>query len=121
MRSNCTDRRDEQAGQRLLEADLDLTSQCLKRNPKEYAVWEHRKWVLRTMPDPDWRFELRTVEGLLEKDARNCRSCSSSWTLVEVAHSPRLGLQAVHCSCAQARSGTSSLLDAKEAEAYNSF
>jgi geranylgeranyl transferase type-2 subunit alpha len=28
------------------------------------------------MPDPDWRFELRTVEGLLEKDARNCRSSS---------------------------------------------
>lgn len=64
--------REEQDSQRLLEADLTLTSQCLQRNPKEYAVWEHRKWVLRTMPDPDWRFELRTVEGLLEKDARNC-------------------------------------------------
>lgn len=43
------------------------------RNPKEYAVWNHRKWLLRTMPDPDWQFELKTVEGLLEKDARNCQ------------------------------------------------
>lgn len=58
-----------------MEDDLDLTSQCLRRNPKEYSVWNHRKWLLRTMPDPDWRFELKTVEGLLEKDARNCRFC----------------------------------------------
>lgn len=57
--------------QATLEGDLDLTSQCLRRNPKEYAVWEHRKWVLKTMPDPDWRMELKTVEALLEKDARN--------------------------------------------------
>lgn len=60
--------------QATLEQDLDLTSQCLRRNPKEYAVWEHRKWVLKTMPDPDWRLELKTVEALLERDARNCES-----------------------------------------------
>ena len=63
---------DDEARQRLLEQDLDLTAQCLKRNPKEYAVWEHRKWVLKTMPDPDWRYELKTVEAMLERDARNC-------------------------------------------------
>ncbi|KAK9896279.1 rab-protein geranylgeranyltransferase [Cystobasidium minutum MCA 4210] len=57
--------------QTLLEADLALTAKCLLKNPKEYAVWEHRKWVLKSMPDPGWEYELKMVQGLLERDARN--------------------------------------------------
>ena len=64
--------RDPSMLQSRLSDDLDLTSYSLKRNPKNYAVWEHRKWLLRTMPDPDWAFELKMVEAQLEKDARNC-------------------------------------------------
>ena len=30
------------------------------------------------MSDPDWRFELKTAEAMLEKDARNCKP-SSQW------------------------------------------
>lgn len=59
--------------QAILEGDLALTAKCLLRNPKEYAVWEHRKWILKTMPDPDWGYEFKMVQGLLERDARNCK------------------------------------------------
>lgn len=71
-------RRDDDARQQLLEADLQLTNASLKLNPKVYCVWEHRKWVLETMPDADWGFEFKMVEMYLEKDARNCASRSSS-------------------------------------------
>lgn len=64
--------RDDAARQHLLEADLQLTNASLKLNPKVYCVWEHRKWVLETMPDADWGFEFKMVEMYLERDARNC-------------------------------------------------
>lgn len=60
--------------QTLLEADLALTAKCLLRNPKDYSIWEHRKWILKTMPDPDWGYEFKMVQGLLERDARNCKA-----------------------------------------------
>lgn len=44
----------------------------LQQNPKVYCLWEHRKWVLETMPDADWGWEIKMVEMYLEKDARNC-------------------------------------------------
>ncbi|GAA5891157.1 hypothetical protein JCM8208_002520 [Rhodotorula glutinis] len=65
---------DDDARQQLLEADLQLTNASLKLNPKVYCVWEHRKWVLETMPDADWGFEFKMVEMYLEKDARNFHS-----------------------------------------------
>ncbi|GAA5921947.1 hypothetical protein JCM3775_003430 [Rhodotorula graminis] len=65
---------DDDARQQLLEADLQLTNASLKLNPKVYCVWEHRKWVLETMPDADWAFEFKMVEMYLEKDPRNFHS-----------------------------------------------
>lgn len=60
-----------------LEEDLQLTNSALRSNPKNYSVWEHRKWVLETMPDADWGMEMKMVEIYLEKDGRNCElSCS---------------------------------------------
>lgn len=63
---------DSTARQTLLESDLQLTNASLKLNPKNYSVWEHRKWVLETMPDADWGKEMKMVEAYLEMDARNC-------------------------------------------------
>ncbi|GAA5925058.1 hypothetical protein JCM1841_004061 [Sporobolomyces salmonicolor] len=60
--------------QRVLEDDLQLTNASLKHNPKNYSVWEHRKWVLETMPDADWGMEIKMVELYLEKDGRNFHS-----------------------------------------------
>ncbi|GAA5823785.1 hypothetical protein JCM11251_003293 [Rhodosporidiobolus azoricus] len=60
--------------QRILESDLQLCNASLKLNPKNYSVWEHRKWVLETMPDADWAMEMKMVELYLEKDGRNFHS-----------------------------------------------
>ncbi|KAI5478322.1 hypothetical protein MNV49_005277 [Pseudohyphozyma bogoriensis] len=65
---------DLESRQKTLEADLYLTNQSLKQNPKTYAVWEHRKWVLETMPDADWGMEMKMVEAYLQKDGRNFHS-----------------------------------------------
>ncbi|KAM0753232.1 rab-protein geranylgeranyltransferase [Meredithblackwellia eburnea MCA 4105] len=59
------------ARQQQLEGDLQLTNIALRQNPKNYSVWEHRKWVLETMPDADWNTEMGMVNLYLKKDARN--------------------------------------------------
>lgn len=64
----------------LLQADLQLTNEALKGNPKNYSVWEHRKWCLETMGEgADWGREMKICEAFLERDGRNCeraRRCS---------------------------------------------
>ncbi|SGY61639.1 BQ5605_C007g04581 [Microbotryum silenes-dioicae] len=65
---------DEPTQQAILEADLNLTNSALRQNPKNYSTWEHRKWVLETMPDANWAFEMKMVEAYLEKDGRNFHS-----------------------------------------------
>ena len=68
-------RNSTEARQTLLEQDLGLTNRSLRMNPKNYSVWEHRKWVLETMHRAaDWAFEIKMVESFLEKDGRNCES-----------------------------------------------
>lgn len=73
--------RDSTESQQILSQDILLTLQALRQNPKNYSVWEHRKWLLRTMPQPDWRFELGLVNKFLEADARNCSSACSAMVL----------------------------------------
>lgn len=63
-----------EAKQNVLAQDLQLTNASLRYNPKNYNVWEHRKWVLEAMPDADWSTELKLVEAFLEKDPRNFHS-----------------------------------------------
>ncbi|KAK4052442.1 hypothetical protein OIV83_002244 [Microbotryomycetes sp. JL201] len=59
----------------LLEQDVQLTNQALQYNPKNYSVWEHRKWCLQQMgTNANWKFELKMVEAYLEKDGRNFHS-----------------------------------------------
>ena len=40
--------------------------------PKSYWVWNHRRWVLEHIPVPAWNRELKLLNYMLEKDARNC-------------------------------------------------
>ncbi|KAK4056981.1 Rab geranylgeranyltransferase [Microbotryomycetes sp. JL221] len=55
-----------------LEQDVQLTNQALQYNPKNYSVWEHRKWCLQTMgTKANWKSELKMVELYLDKDGRN--------------------------------------------------
>jgi geranylgeranyl transferase type-2 subunit alpha len=58
--------------------DLDLTLQALRQNPKNYSTWEHRKWLLKQLPEPQWKGELALVGKFLEADARNCKACVAS-------------------------------------------
>ena len=63
----------------------------LQIHPKVYWIWNHRKWCLENVPPgPDegeewrcgfWKGELAVVEALLDSDARNCQSPSSSLPL----------------------------------------
>jgi len=76
LRGRCSE--SNEARQTILSQDLNLTNQSLKLNPKNYSVWEHRKWVLVTMTDADWSMEMKMVELYLEKDGRNCLSSSLS-------------------------------------------
>ncbi|GAA5840852.1 hypothetical protein JCM5353_001991 [Sporobolomyces roseus] len=72
-----------EARQTILSQDLNLTNQSLKLNPKNYSVWEHRKWVLDTMPDADWSMEMKMVELYLEKDGRNFHTWDYRRYLIE--------------------------------------
>jgi hypothetical protein len=30
-----------------LEAELELVADCIRKNPKSYNAWHHRKWLLQ--------------------------------------------------------------------------
>lgn len=51
--------------------DIHFTTACLKRQPKSYWVWHHRKWCLQNMPEPTWEHELKLLDKMLDMDARN--------------------------------------------------
>ena len=70
----------------LLTDELAMTFAALKKHPKVYWIWNHRRWCLENIPlgsdgeDGDeqgwrkthWGRELLIVEKMLEADARNC-------------------------------------------------
>src|ERR1700679_1484523 len=74
----------------LLNADLAFTFAALKKHPKTYAIWNHRRWCLECIPDvppntgddvdvEKWRKEVWTremfiAEKILDTDARICTS-----------------------------------------------
>ncbi|THH04699.1 hypothetical protein EW145_g5330 [Phellinidium pouzarii] len=66
----------------ILNIDLGLTETFLRLRPKVYWIWNHRRWCLEHVPDgpegdvlgwkkENWAMELRTVERMLDADARN--------------------------------------------------
>lgn len=74
----------EQIYQKLC-SDLAFTTTSLKRYPKVYVIWNHRRWCLEHIPDgPDtetdgwkkstWSQEMMIVEKMLAVDGRNCKS-----------------------------------------------
>lgn len=45
---------------------------ALRRNPKSYGAWHHRKWVLqRDILPTNFDHEFRLLDGLLKLDSRN--------------------------------------------------
>lgn len=55
----------------LYEKELMFTMVQLKQFPKVYCIWNYRRWLLDTHPKPNWEFELKIVNQLLDKDGRN--------------------------------------------------
>ena len=58
--------------QESLSEELVFLQEIFQSNPKSYWIFNHRRWCLETMPNPDWKKELYLVEKMLELDARNC-------------------------------------------------
>lgn len=54
----------------LCQAELELSSRGLLRNPKCYSAWHHRLWVLGVDPAP-LPDELKLCDKMLQMDARN--------------------------------------------------
>ena len=58
---------------KLAKEELDLTERALRRNPKCYSAWHHRRWILlgRTFLKHLLKPELALVDRLLDADSRN--------------------------------------------------
>ncbi|PVU91841.1 hypothetical protein BB561_004191 [Smittium simulii] len=54
-----------------LEQELEFINIAIKKNIKSYWMWNHRQWILTTMPSPDWQKEAQLVDLLLHIDATN--------------------------------------------------
>lgn len=62
---------DDEEKQKWLEGELRFLEGCLKKFPKVYWIWNHRRWCLKNSPRPDWKRELELVSKMLEYDPRN--------------------------------------------------
>ncbi|KAJ1976323.1 Rab geranylgeranyltransferase [Dimargaris xerosporica] len=62
---------DEPAITTACQSELDFFMETIHYNPKCYWIWNHRMWVLKTIPRPDWDMELKLVGRMLDLDARN--------------------------------------------------
>jgi len=60
----------EGAGDLLVQAELSLTADCIKKNPKSYGAWFHRQWMI-TYFEFDPKAELDLCALLLNADQRN--------------------------------------------------
>lgn len=103
--SSTTDRlltgsRTPEDGYQKLVQDLGFTASALKRYPKVYWIWNHRRWCLENMPDGPgtdhdnksdgaidgwrisvWTQETHLVEKMLALDERNCEFLSQTATV----------------------------------------
>ena len=83
--SSASDR--EKARLAAAQAELDLTEKSLRRNPKCYSAWHHRRWVLlgRPLLRHLLRPELALVDRLLDADARNFHAWAHRRAVAAVA------------------------------------
>ena len=57
--------------------ELELTTKCIKTNPKSYAAWYHRQWIIKQLTGDDkknildYQSDLKLTEKLFCLDSRN--------------------------------------------------
>ncbi|PVV04505.1 hypothetical protein BB560_000997 [Smittium megazygosporum] len=54
-----------------LETELAFINSLIRKNIKSYWMWNHRKWILESMPTPNWEGELALINKLFDVDATN--------------------------------------------------
>ena len=64
------DTNDEELDKFFLQ-ELIFTVQCLRKNPKAYAVWLYREFIMKNNPKADWNTELILCDEFLKEDERN--------------------------------------------------
>lgn len=64
-----SDPKDEQDATELLKFDLNFTLKLLKKSPKSYWIFNHRKWT--TIQLSSTQNEVKLVNMMLDLDARN--------------------------------------------------
>ncbi|KAM7363909.1 rab geranylgeranyltransferase subunit alpha [Cochliomyia hominivorax] len=74
-----------EAIQKVFEAEIYLTEQCLLVNPKSYNIWHHRMWLLEQAPDADWQREVQLCNKYLKMDERNFHTWDYRRYVVEKA------------------------------------
>lgn len=67
------DKQDELAIENLFENELQLTANCLMKNPKSYNSWHHRLWTIENHKNPNLNREIMLCNRFLEMDERNCK------------------------------------------------
>ncbi len=55
----------------LFKNELFFTVQCLKKNPKAYAIWLYREFIMKMNEEADWTNELVLCNEFLNVDERN--------------------------------------------------
>lgn len=58
------------SGSSILAPELHLSAECIKKNPKSYGAWHHRKWMISRI-ECDINSELALCAEFLRADQRN--------------------------------------------------
>lgn len=61
-----------------LKDELEFSVMTIKTNPKSYAAWYHRRWLMEKLVKPEMDamiapLEVELCNKLLDLDARNCK------------------------------------------------
>ena len=59
--------------EKMFQKELQFLQNCLHINPKSYAVFNQRVFVMKSMARPNWGEELRLCDMFLKCDERNCK------------------------------------------------
>ncbi|KAG4304751.1 hypothetical protein PORY_001804 [Pneumocystis oryctolagi] len=62
---------DKTTVQNIILEELQFLNKLIKKHPKVYSVWSHRKWCFENAPFPIWENEKTIIDSILAKDFRN--------------------------------------------------